>query len=100
MVELLVLGGTLLVVEECFVTEVVVEVDVIGGVVEVVCVLVLVGGGVLVDFVVEVDSASLEEPNTHSAERVPTLVGAKKENNPSEQSRPPYGHPGHCWITK
>lgn len=58
--ELLVLGGTLLVVEEILEVVVVVEVDVIGGVVDVAGFLLVVGdgGGVLVDFGVLVVSAS------------------------------------------
>jgi len=93
--EPLVLDDTLLVVEESLeVVVVVVVVDAIGEVVDVAGFLLVVGGGgVLVDFgVVEVGSDS---PNTHSPYRVPTLVGAKKVNNPSEKSRPPNGHPGH-----
>jgi len=71
--ELLVLDGTLLVVEEILeevVVVVVVEVVDVEGVVDVAGFLLVVGsggGGVLVDFgVVEVDSACVEEPNTHS----------------------------------
>lgn len=56
-------------------------------------------GGVYVDVGVSVVEVA-PESKFQDPVRTPSSSEAKNWNRPSEKSRPPYGHPGHCVDAK